>query len=102
VSCGPLPGEAAAPLRSLGRDRAVIEGVVVREGELLPGAYVRLLDASGDFVAEVQTDWAGRFRFYCTAGTWTLRTLAPAVAPTEERLSVEPGQVAPVEVLLSE
>jgi hypothetical protein len=102
VSCGPLPGEAAAPLRGLGRDRAVIEGVVVRDGELLAGAYVRLLDASGEFVAEVQTDWAGRFRFYCAAGEWTLRTLAPGVAPTEERVAVESRQVAPVEVVLSE
>jgi hypothetical protein len=80
----------------------VIEGVVVRDGELVPGAYVRLLDASGEFVAEVQTDWAGRFRFYCAAGQWTLRTLAPGSAPADKRVCVDPRQVAPVEVLLDE
>ena len=99
MSCGPLPGEASAPLRALRGDRAVIEGVVVRDGELVPGAYVRLLDASGDFVAEVQTDWAGRFRFHCAAGEWNLRTLAPG-GTADACVIIGPGQVRPVEVLL--
>jgi hypothetical protein len=87
-------------LRALRGNRAVIEGVVVRDGELFPGAYVRLLDASGDFVAEVQTDWAGRFRFHCAAGEWTLRTLAPGVEVTDEHVAVDRGEVLPVEVEL--
>lgn len=99
MSCGPLPGEASAPLRALRGNRAVIEGVVVRDGELAPGAYVRLLDASGEFVAEVQTDWAGRFRFYAAAGQWTLRTLAPGVS-VDLDVTVAGGEVLPVEVLL--
>ena len=101
MSCGPLPGEASAPLRALRGNRAVIEGVVVRDGELVPGAYVRLLDSSGEFVAEVQTDWAGRFRFHCAAGDWTLRTLAPGVDTKDESVSVSAGEVCPVEVLVS-
>ena len=100
MSCGPLPGEASTPLRALRGNRAVIEGVVARDGELLPGAYVRLLDASGDFVAEVQTDWAGRFRFYAAAGEWTLRSLASGAAVVDEPVTLGPGEVLPVEVLL--
>ena len=100
MNCGPLPGEASAPLRALRGNRAVIEGVVVRDGELVPGAYVRLLDASGDFVAEVQTDWAGRFRFHCAAGDWTLRTLAPGVDAADAHVIIASGEVRPVEVLV--
>jgi hypothetical protein len=101
VSCGPLPGEASAPLRALRGDRAVIEGVVVHEGELVRGAYVRSLDAAGEFVAEVQTDWAGRFRFYAAGGDWTLRTLAPAVDMAEQQVSVGASEVLAVDVIVS-
>ena len=98
MSCGPLPGEATTPLRALRGNRAVIEGVVVRDGELVPGAYVRLLDSPGDFVAEVQTDWAGRFRFYTAAGEWVLRVLAPAAEVVNQSASVDRGQVLAVEI----
>ena len=98
MSCGPLPGEATTPLRALRGNRAVIEGVVVRDGELVPGAYVRLLDSSGEFVAEVQTDWAGRFRFYTASGDWTLRTLAPGIGMEDQQVAVRGGDVLPVEL----
>ncbi len=100
MSCGPLSGEASTPLPARRGNRAVIEGVVVRDGELLPGAYVRLLDAGGEFVAEVQTDWAGRLPFFAAFGDWTLRTLSAGADVTDERVAVGPGAVVPVEVLL--
>jgi hypothetical protein len=100
VSCGPLPGEASAPLRAFSGDRAVIEGVVVRDGELVRGAYVRLLDSHGEFVAEVQTDWAGRFRFYAAGGDWTLRTMAPGTPMPDQTVTLRSGEVLPVEVEL--
>ena len=40
------------------------------------GAYVRLLDATGEFTAEVVTSAAGQFRFFAAPGTWTLRALS--------------------------
>ena len=40
------------------------------------GAYVRLLDAGGEFTAEVVTSPAGQFRFFAAPGTWTLRALS--------------------------
>ena len=54
-----------------------MHGVVLRAGSPLPGAYVRLLDGTGEFTAEVQTSATGYFRFYAADGEWTLRTLAP-------------------------
>ena len=55
----------------------VIQGSVAVGGAPLPGAYVRLLDASGEFTAEVQTSATGEFRFFAAPGEWTLRVLSP-------------------------
>jgi hypothetical protein len=56
----------------------VISGVVTAGGEPVAGAYVRLLDATGEFAAEVVTSPAGQFRFFAAPGTWTLRALSRA------------------------
>ena len=56
---------------------AVIQGRVVRAGEPVAAAYVRLLDASGEFTAEVVSSATGVFRFYASPGRWTVRALAP-------------------------
>ena len=55
----------------------VITGVVNNvEGEVVGGAYVRLLDSSGEFTAEVVTSPQGVFRFFAAPGSWTLRALS--------------------------
>jgi uncharacterized GH25 family protein len=54
----------------------VISGVVTVGDQPVPGAYVRLLDATGEFAAEVVTSAAGQFRFFAAPGTWTLRALS--------------------------
>ena len=55
----------------------VITGVVTNAaGEAVGGAYVRLLDSSGEFTAEVVTSPEGVFRFFAAPGSWTLRALS--------------------------
>ena len=55
----------------------VITGVVSNaDGEPVGGAYVRLLDASGEFTAEVVSSPEGVFRFFAAPGSWTLRALS--------------------------
>ena len=54
----------------------VITGVVRAGDGPVAGAYVRLLDATGEFTAEVVTSAAGQFRFFAAPGTWTLRALS--------------------------
>lgn len=78
----------------------VIQGVVAREGEPVGGAYVRLLDASGEFTAEVPTSATGHFRFFAAPGTWTVRTLAPKAAPVDRTVLAQRGEVAEVEVAI--
>jgi Protein of unknown function (DUF1416) len=55
----------------------VITGVVRNgDGEVVGGGYVRLLDSTGEFTAEVVTSPQGVFRFFAAPGTWTLRVLS--------------------------
>lgn len=55
----------------------VITGIVSNaEGEAVGGAYVRLLDSTGEFTAEVITSPQGVFRFFAAPGSWTLRALS--------------------------
>jgi hypothetical protein len=56
----------------------VISGTVRSADGAIGGAYVRLLDSSGEFTAEVVTSAAGQFRFFAAPGTWTLRALSRA------------------------
>ena len=79
---------------------AVIQGRVLRGGEPVGNAYVRLLDPSGEFTAEVPTSATGHFRFFAHDGRWTLRTLAPG-AKTDRSVVALVGQVAEVDVELT-
>lgn len=55
----------------------LITGIVrAGSGDPVAGAYVRLLDATGEFTAEVVTSPAGLFRFFAAPGSWTLRALS--------------------------
>ncbi|GID96900.1 DUF1416 domain-containing protein [Amorphoplanes digitatis] len=55
----------------------VITGIVTNaDGDAVGGAYVRLLDSTGEFTAEVVTSPAGVFRFFAAPGSWTLRALS--------------------------
>lgn len=77
---------------------AVIQGVVKADGGPVGGAYVRLLDRGGEFTAEVPTGDGGEFRFFAAPGEWTLRTLAPGVAPVDRSVEASLGAVAEVEI----
>jgi hypothetical protein len=56
----------------------VISGTVSSADGPVGGAYVRLLDSSGEFTAEVVTSGAGQFRFFAAPGNWTVRALSRA------------------------
>ncbi len=78
---------------------AVIQGVVTSgSGEPVTNAYVRLLDRSGEFTAEVQTSDTGAFRFFAATGTWTLRVLAPSVDRVDRQVEARTGEVADVAI----
>ena len=63
---------------------SIIQGRVVREGEPVAAAYVRLLDRGGEFTAEVVSSATGVFRFFASPGRWTVRALAPGANGTQD------------------
>ena len=84
---------------------SVIQGVVSRliDGgtrEPVGNAYVRLLDRTGEFTAEVPTSATGQFRFFAAPGEWTLRTLAPKTEVIDKRVVAQQGVVAEVAVTI--
>jgi hypothetical protein len=97
--CGVKPGGPSLDGIDLAKE-AVIQGVVARDGEPVGGAYVRLLDGTGEFTAEVPTSATGQFRFFAGPGTWTLRTLAPRTTPVDRKVVASIGSVTEVEVAL--
>ena len=63
---------------------SIIQGRVVRDGEPVAAAYVRLLDRTGEFTAEVVSSATGVFRFFASPGRWTVRALAPGATGSED------------------
>jgi len=71
----------------------VIYGVVRAGDTPVPGAYVRLLDETGEFTAEVVTSATGDFRFFAAPGAWTLSVLHKDGKARREVRALEPGLV---------
>jgi hypothetical protein len=79
VAAGCAAPDQSAPLpASVDLEKeTIITGIVsTAEGEAVGGAYVRLLDSTGEFTAEVVTSPEGVFRFFAAPGSWTLRALS--------------------------
>jgi len=79
TAAGCAAPDQAAPLpASVDLEKeTVITGVVRADsGEAVSGAYVRLLDSTGEFTAEVVASPAGQFRFFAAPGAWRLRALS--------------------------
>ena len=77
---------------------AVVQGQVLRGDQPVANAYVRLLDSTGEFTAEVPTSASGHFRFFAGEGSWTLRTLAPRSEPVDRQVVASVGSVAEVTI----
>jgi hypothetical protein len=79
IADGCAAPDQAAPLPASVdlQKETVITGIVRNtDGEAVGGAYVRLLDSSGEFTAEVVSSPEGVFRFFAAPGSWTLRALS--------------------------
>jgi hypothetical protein len=94
MSCAAPEGGHALPTSTAGSE-SVIQGCVLRGGEPVR-SYVRLLDGTGEFTAEVPTGDDGQFRFFAAPGEWTLRTLAPKSDPYDATVTAVQGQIAEV------
>ena len=92
--CGAPPQAPELPPGIDLTKETVIYGQLTRADAPVPGAYVRLLDGTGEFTAEVVTSATGDFRFYAAPGQWTLSVLAPGAEPLRKQVvALEPGLV---------
>jgi hypothetical protein len=97
--CGAVKGGLSLDGVNVAKE-AVIQGQVLRGEEPVGNAYVRLLDRTGEFTAEVPTSATGHFRFFAGEGDWTLRTLAPQAEPVDHPVHAAVGSVAEVTVAI--
>jgi hypothetical protein len=96
-TCGARPGGPSLDGVDLAK-QTVIQGIILRDGidDAVPNGvpvsngHVRLLDASGEFTAEVPTNADGQFRFFAAPGAWTLVVQAPG-ARVEKKVVAERG-----------
>lgn len=72
--CG-APAQSATAADEDTGGQVVVAGRVTGADGPVGGAYVRLLDATGEFAGEVQASPEGDFRFYAAPGAWTVRAL---------------------------
>lgn len=75
----------------------VIQGIVTIGGAPASVGYVRLLDSSGEFTAEVPTSATGGFRFFAAPGTWTVRAMTRG-GNADRAVVAGLGQVAELEI----
>ena len=69
----PLPSSV-----DVAKETVITGRVVDGSGHPVGGAFVRLLDASAEFTAEVLASATGDFRFFAAPGSWTVRALSDA------------------------
>jgi hypothetical protein len=91
--CG-APAQAPTLPAHIDLDKeTVIYGTVTKDGAPVPAAYVRLLDATGEFTAEVVTSATGDYRFFAAPGQWTLSVLHRDGSVRKDVHALAPGLV---------
>ena len=92
--CG-APDQATIDNTGIPAGETVIQGLVSVGGEPLAGGYVRLLDGTGEFTAEVVTSATGQFRFFARPGDWTVRVIGGTSNPgASESVTVAEGEIS--------
>lgn len=74
--CGAPEQTAELPPNTDLSKESVLVGKVTAGGSPVAGAYVRLLDGTGEFTAEVVSSASGDYRFFAAPGSWTVRALS--------------------------
>jgi len=98
--CGAPIGGTALEGLDINKE-AVLVGRVTNNGDNVGGAFVRLLDSTGEFTAEVVTDAEGIFRFTARDGAWTVRALAPGgLSGQAEAPDVAKGRINQADIQL--
>src|SRR6476646_10764229 len=75
--CGaPTQGQTLPAGVDVEKETVITGRVLAADGQPIGGAFVRLLDGSDEFTAEVVASATGDFRFFAAPGSWTVRALS--------------------------
>jgi uncharacterized protein DUF1416 len=91
--CGAPPQAPTLPPHVDVTKETVIYGTVSKDDAPVPGAYVRLLDSTGEFTAEVLTSATGDYRFFAAPGEWTLSVMHNSGSVRQPVTAQAPGLV---------
>src|ERR1700731_3265441 len=72
----PKQGQTLPASVDLEKETVITGRVVDGNGQAVGGAFVRLLDSSDEFTAEVVASATGDFRFFAAPGSWSFRPLS--------------------------
>ena len=81
---GPDP---ARPGVDVEKETVITGRVLAADGQPVGGAFVRLLDGTGEFTAEVVASGTGDFRFFAAPGNWTAACPVPLGQRRRHRLA---------------
>ena len=98
-SCGAVVGGVSLDRVDVST-QSVIQGVISKEGAPAKVGYVRLLDPTDEFVAEVPVSQQGEFRFFAAPGNWTVVALVPG-GTARTTVEAKLGQIADLEIAIS-
>ena len=98
-SCGAVVGGVSLDRVDVST-QAIIQGVVSKQGVPAGVGYVRLLDASDDFTAEVPVSANGEFRFFAAPGTWTVVSLIPG-GSARQSVQAELGKITDIDIAVA-
>lgn len=76
MCAAPKQGQTLPAGIDLEKETVITGRVVDGAGQTVGGAFVRLLDSSAEFTAEVVASATGDFRFFAAPGIWTVRALS--------------------------
>ncbi|MCM6772981.1 DUF1416 domain-containing protein [Nocardia sp. CDC159] len=78
MCAAPTQGQALPANVDVEKETVLTGRVLDGSGNPVGGAFVRLLDSSDEFTAEVVASGTGDFRFFAAPGDWTIRALSSA------------------------
>ncbi len=89
----PKQGQTLPASVDLEKETVITGRVVDGSGQSVGGAFVRLLDGSDEFTAEVVASATGDFRFFAAPGTWTLSVLHNSGKGRKQVVATGPGLI---------
>ncbi len=84
----------------VGKETVISGRVIDDSGQLVGGAFVRLLDSSDEFTAEVVAS-RGYFRILAAPGSWTVRAWSTIIGSGDAAITIESPGIHEVDIKIA-